>query len=114
MSNLEEARETQLKNIQTKTGITLNQLYMLIRKSGLAKHSEIREMLKRDLGLGYGDANILALIYFKSDQALAGQSKPAAGNDAINEIYYHAKERLLQLTSQETICQDRSRHSNPH
>lgn len=54
-------------------------------------------MLKRDLGLGYGDAHMLALLYFKSDQALAGQSKPTAGNDAINEIYSGAKANLRPI-----------------
>jgi hypothetical protein len=55
----DSAYETQLDNIQTKTGKNLDELAGIIKSSGLSKHGEIREMLKRDLGLGYGDANTL-------------------------------------------------------
>ena len=56
MNSVDKAIETQLENIQTKTGKTLDELYALIRKSGLTKHGEILELLKRDLGMGHGDA----------------------------------------------------------
>ena len=48
MSGIDKALATQLKNIQAKTGKTLNQLYAIIKKSGLAKHGEIRNMRKTD------------------------------------------------------------------
>lgn len=56
MNAVDKAFETQLQNIQTRSGKTLDQLYGIIRKSGLGKHGEIRDMLKRELGLGHGDA----------------------------------------------------------
>ena len=59
MSSVDKAIETQLKNIQTKTGQSLKQLCDRIRQSGLAKHGEIRDMLKRDLSMGHGDANAI-------------------------------------------------------
>ena len=59
MSDLDKAVETQLKNIQAKTGKSMDELTAIIRDSGLTKHSEIRAMLQADLGLGYGDANAL-------------------------------------------------------
>jgi hypothetical protein len=37
----------------------LLQLAEIVRNSGPAKHGELREMLKRDLGMGHGDANTL-------------------------------------------------------
>jgi len=64
---VDKATESQLKNIQTRTGRTLDELYALIGTSGLTKHGEIRDLLKRDLGLGYGDANALASAFLKSD-----------------------------------------------
>jgi hypothetical protein len=91
MSSVDQAYETQLKNIQAKTGKTLDQLYALIRKSGLTKHGEIREMLKRDLGLGHGDANTLANFYLK---ATAG---PASSGDALTEIYSGPKAELRPI-----------------
>jgi hypothetical protein len=90
MSSLDQAYSTQLKNIQTKTGQTLDQLYAFIQKSKLAKHSEVRAMLKRDLGLSYGDANMLALHYFKSNQQ-------TPSGDPLDEIYSGAKADLRPI-----------------
>jgi hypothetical protein len=56
MSSVEQATQTQLQNIQKKTGKSLEALTTLVKSSGLTKHGEIREMLQRT-GLGYGDAN---------------------------------------------------------
>ena len=91
MSSLDQAYATQLKNIQTKTGKTLDQLYALIKKSGLTKHGEIRDMLKRDLGLGHGDANMLANFYLKS---VTGS---ASSDDALAEIYSGPKAELRPI-----------------
>ena len=62
MSAVDKALQTQLTNIQTKTGKSLDELRAVLQQSGLAKHSEIRAMFQRDLGLGYGDANMLAQV----------------------------------------------------
>ncbi len=75
MNVVDQATQTQLNNIQARTGKTLDELFALIRASGLAKHGEIREMLKRDLGMGHGDANALAGAFLKSD----GQGAAPAG-----------------------------------
>jgi hypothetical protein len=54
---MDKALQTQLTNIQARTGKTLDELVALVKKSGLAKHGEIVAMLKTDLGMGHGDAN---------------------------------------------------------
>jgi hypothetical protein len=59
MSSLDKAVQTQLDNIQKKTGKSLDELAAFVRKSGLSKHGEIRDMLKEKLGLGHGDSNML-------------------------------------------------------
>ncbi|MGQ0604255.1 MAG: DUF5655 domain-containing protein [Anaerolineales bacterium] len=97
MSSVEKAYETQLKNIQTKTGKSLDQLYALIRKSGLTKHGEIRDMLKRDLGLGHGDANTLVHFALQSDGERAAQAKGASPTDVLDEIYSGAKAELRPI-----------------
>ena len=61
MADPKAALATQLRNIETKTGKSFAQLCQLIAKSGLSKVSEQRAMLMQTLGLGYGDANSLAL-----------------------------------------------------
>ena len=85
MSSLEMAVQTQLTNIQKKTGMSLKELSDLVRKSGLSKHGEIRDMLKRKLGLGHGDANALVHAVFKSDGTREAEGK---SDDAVlDEIY---------------------------
>ena len=74
MSAVEKATETQLKNIQDRTGKTLDELRTIVERSGLEKHSEIRAMLQRDLGIGYGDANTLVLFLRRSRYGLAIQA----------------------------------------
>jgi len=90
MSIVDQAFETQLKNIQAKTGQSLEQLFALIHDSGLSRHGEIRDMLKRDLNLGHGDANTLARFYFKS---MEDKGDPSL-DDAIREIYSGPKANL--------------------
>jgi len=60
MNVVDKATQTQLWNIQTRTGMTLDEMVARIRESGLAKHGQILQLLKRDLGIGHGDANALA------------------------------------------------------
>jgi hypothetical protein len=62
MADQQQALDTQLANIQKKTGKSLAQLKALIAKSGLQKHGQIRDMLKSELDLGHGDANTLTHI----------------------------------------------------
>ena len=50
MSSLDKAAQTQLDNIQKKTGKSLPQLAAIARKSGLTKHGQIRDMFKEKLG----------------------------------------------------------------
>lgn len=89
MSSLDKAVQTQLDNIQKKTGMTLAQASALVQKSGLSKHGEIRDMFKEKLGLGHGDANALVHVILKSDGASAAQGKD---EDAVlDEIYSGAK-----------------------
>ena len=89
MSSLEKAMQTQLDNIQQKTGKTFDELAAIIHKSGLSKHGEIRDFLKRQLGLGHGDANALVHAVLKSDGQRAAEGK---GEDAVlDEIYSGAR-----------------------
>ena len=89
MSSLEKAIQTQIENIQKKTGKSLNELSAIVKKSGLTKHGEIRDMLKSTLGLGHGDANALVHAIMQSDGTRAAEGK---STDAVlDEIYTGAK-----------------------
>jgi uncharacterized protein DUF5655/uncharacterized protein DUF4287 len=89
MSSLDEARQTQLDNIQKKTGKSLDELTAIVKKSGLTKHGEIRDFLKRELSLGHGDANALAHATMRSDGQRAAEGKSA--DQVLDEIYSGAK-----------------------
>jgi hypothetical protein len=97
MSSLEQAVETQLRNIQAKTGKTLAELAALVSQSGLTKHSEIRDMFKRELGLGHGDANSLVHAVLQSDGERAAQAKGATTTAVVDELYTGAKAALRPI-----------------
>ena len=89
MTSLDQAVQTQINNIQKKTGKTLEELSAIAKKSGLSKHGELRDMFKEKLGLGHGDANALVHAIFESDGTRAAKGKD---EDAVlDEIYSGAK-----------------------
>ena len=102
MDVVDKARQTQLQNIQTRTGKTLDELFALIRESGLTKHGQILQMLKGDLGMGHGDANALAGAYLKAGEQsggpageqAAGPAGEASPADALDAIYTGPKAAL--------------------
>lgn len=85
MSSLDKAVQTQIDNIQKKTGKSLDELAAIVKKSGLTKHGEIRDMLKSTLGLGHGDANTLVHVVLRSDGTRAAEGKPV--DAVLDEIY---------------------------
>ncbi|MGQ0383238.1 MAG: DUF4287 domain-containing protein [Gammaproteobacteria bacterium] len=87
------ALATQLANIEKRTGRSLAQLAAIVKKSGLDKHGEIVAMLKRDLGMGHGDANTL-VHYTKSGGASA---PPAAAGDGLDAICAGPKAELRPI-----------------
>lgn len=100
MSSLDKAIETQLRNIEKKSGKRLDELTEIIRASGLSKHSEVRAMLMEQFGLGYGDANTLA-HYAKQAGGAQGEQAPAAeGGAVLDTIYTGAKATLRPIHEQ--------------
>jgi hypothetical protein len=85
MSTIDKAVQTQLDNIQKKTGKSLDELAAIVKKSRLTKHGQIRDMLKEKLGLGHGDANMLVHHVLKSDGTSAAEGKSM--DDVLDEIY---------------------------
>jgi hypothetical protein len=97
MATPEQSTQTQLKNIQTRTGKTLEQLAKIIKESGLTKHGEFREMLTNKLGMGYGDANTLVHYVLKSDGSSAAKKGAMSEDDVLNGIYSGPKEALRPI-----------------
>lgn len=92
MADLQKALATQIRNIEARTGRTLAQLIALVRDSGLARHSEIVNMLKSDLGLGHGDAN--AIAHKAREGARAPDDAPA---DPLDALYAGPKAALRPI-----------------
>lgn len=95
MSSPDKAIRAQLDNIQKKTGKSLDELAGIVRKSGLTKHGEIREVLKRELGLGHGDANTLVHAVLQSDGQRLAEGK--SGDQVLDEIYSGAKAHMRPI-----------------
>ncbi|WP_326534666.1 DUF4287 domain-containing protein [Pseudorhodoferax sp.] len=89
--DIDKATATQLANIEKRTGKRIAELIALVRTSGLAKHGEQVTMLKRDLGMGHGDANTLAHVAKRADEP----ATPAG--DPLDDIYTGAKAGLRPI-----------------
>ena len=100
MNSVDKAIETQLNHIQTRTGKTRDELFALIRESGLTRHGEIRELLQRDLGLSYGDANALANAFLKPTGQGVAQAASATTDDSATTLYAGAKAELRPIHEQ--------------
>lgn len=81
MTDLQKAQATQIRNIEARTGKTLDQLTAMVQDSGLARHGEVLAMLKSSLGLGHGDANLIA--HLAKAKAQAPEEAPADPLDAL-------------------------------
>jgi hypothetical protein len=91
-----KAIETQLANIEKRTGRTLKELAAILKSSGLAKHGELRDFLKRELAMGHGDAN--TLVHHVLGQASGSAAAPAAtGGDVLDAIYTGPKAALRPI-----------------
>lgn len=107
MADLDKAVATQLANLQTRTGKSLEELARIIHDSGLTKHGELVSMLKGTLGMGHGDANTLVHVVRKGGLASApGSGAPtsampttAAPNtgDVLDDLYVGPKAALRPI-----------------
>jgi hypothetical protein len=97
MSTLDQARATQLKNIESKTGLSLDELRAIIQASGLSKHAEIRQMLIERFGLGFGDATMLVHFARSSDGQSAAETANLSSQEVLNEIYTGSRAPLRPI-----------------
>ena len=97
MSSVDKATEAQLHNLQARSGKTLDQVFALMRESSLKKHGRLPDMLKRDLGMGHGDANALARFYLQSSEAGAPGSPAPQSGDVLDQIYAGPKAELRPI-----------------
>lgn len=92
MNKVDQALQTQLANIQERTGKSLDELFGILRDSGLEKHGQMRDLLKSELEMGHGDANTVVHVF-------RNQSGDADGSpvDDLDRIYSGARASLRPL-----------------
>lgn len=95
MATVEQALETQLSNIEKKTGKDRAALMAQIQASGKTKHGEIVAWLKSDLGLGHGDANTLTHYTLRGGTFDVPQN--VAADDVLDAIYKDKKAHLRPI-----------------
>ena len=72
MSNVDDAAQTMVRNLELKTGKSLDQWVEIVNASGLTKNREIIDFLKSEYGLTYGYANMIAMTAAQSSHRAAG------------------------------------------
>ena len=97
MADLEKAIATQLANIEKRTGKSLAQLAEIIRGSDLTRHGELVAMLKRDLGMGHGDANTLVHTVKQAEGAGAAAAQGQSAADVADALYAGPKAALRPI-----------------
>ncbi len=100
MDDVAKAVATQLANIEKRSGKTLAELTALVRASGLTKHGELRDMLKRELGMGHGDANTMVHHALASDGASIAREQGLEGDSLLDTLYSGPKAALRPLHEQ--------------
>lgn len=94
MADVDKALQTQLSNIEERTGKKLAQLFELLQKAGLDKHGAMVAHLKNELGMGHGDANTVVHMYRKQGDE---SSSASPGADPLDAIYTGKKAELRPL-----------------
>lgn len=91
MSDPDQARANQLRNIEAKTGSSIGEMRAAASAAGHIKHGAVRAWAMDHYGLGYGDANALAAA------ALAAEASGPGADDPLAAIYSGKKAHLRSI-----------------
>jgi hypothetical protein len=90
MSSVDEATQTQIRNIEAQTGQSLDELIAAGLATGATKHKELQAYFTETYGLTYGNANVVAI--FARDRL-----KGASGEEAnFVDAQYEGKKAALR------------------
>ncbi len=90
MSSVDEATQTQIRNIEAQTGQTLDEMIATGLATGMTKHKELQTYFTDTYGLTFGNANVVAI--FARDRL-----KGAAGEEAnFVDAQYEGKKAALR------------------
>jgi hypothetical protein len=97
VNSVEKAMATQLANIEIRSGKSLAELARIIAACGLTNHGEIRDMLKRDLKMGHGDANTLVHYVCSGADSTTGTQESKSDEAVLDGIYVGPKAALRSI-----------------
>ncbi len=100
MDSVNKAMKTQLANIQSKTGKTLDELRKIANDNGFEKHGQIRKFMIEQFELGYGDANLVATYTRNPDDPAFQDPQEIDADQLIGQIYSGPKEKFFNLHHQ--------------
>ena len=90
MSSVDEATQTQIRNIEAQTGHSLDELIATGLATGATKHKALQAFFTETYGLTYGNANVVAI--FARDRL-----KGASGEEAnFVDAQYEGKKAALR------------------
>ena len=95
MSTPVEQLETQLCNIETRTGRPRAELFAFVKAAGPRKHGELVALCKEQLGLGHGDANTLVHMALQTHGDAIAAAQRSAGQDPA-DAWYSGKKAALR------------------
>ncbi len=81
-SKLHKGFQTYLSNAEKASGKTYEDFSLVLSKSGLRKHGELRSHLMEKMGLGHGHANAVVAVWLmpgNGGPALAVEKPPVKG-----------------------------------
>jgi hypothetical protein len=86
----EEGMASLIKNLEAKTGRSIDAWVAIARDSRVAKHGQLVALLKSEYGLTHGYANQIAL------RALKAEDAPAAGSGDLVDAQYSGTKAALR------------------
>jgi hypothetical protein len=93
----QKARETQIANIEKKSGKSLAHLKAAIRAQRGLKHGEMRSMLMERYSIGHGDANLLIHHALRSDGESRARELKQEMASILGDIYAGKKAQLRPI-----------------
>ena len=87
MATVDDAVQSQARNIEKATGRSMDEWVLLVKASGLERHKQILEWLKVEHGFSHGNANLVALT---------ARRVPVNGSDGMVDAIYAGPKATLR------------------
>ena len=91
MATVQQGLQAQIRNIEATYGKPMDEWLAIIAASGLTKHTDAVNMLKRDYGMTHGAAHRVSLV---AREQAAGAAASGQGSDPVSALYTGKKASL--------------------